>query len=83
MGDRPHGLQDADIEGFLGAAVAGTLGRVVAVRLLVGRGRFERRDLGFSEGEAVPGHLDFQRVQAFVNVLQTLTLPHAVHARWQ
>ena len=62
--DAAHALQRADIEGILGAAIAGAFALELAVGLLLGLGLLERGDLGFGQQDAFLRHLGFQRLQA-------------------
>jgi len=77
--DPTHALQRANIEGVLGAAVAGAFALELAMRLLVGLGLLERDDLRLGQDEAALRHLGLQRLQPLLHVLQVLALPHAPH----
>ena len=50
---RPTPFMCADIEGVLGAAIAGTFALELAVDLLLGLGLLQRHDLGFGEDKAL------------------------------
>jgi len=49
--DASDALERADVEDVLTPAIAGAFGDEFAVRLLVGLGPFEGRDLGFGQNE--------------------------------
>ena len=52
---RPDPLQVADIEGVLGAAVAGMLALELAMGLLLGLGLLQRGELALGQDQAVLG----------------------------
>src|SRR6516164_9560410 len=72
-------LQGADIEGVLGAAIAGAFALELAVRLLVRLGLLKGGDLGFGQQDAILCHLGFERLEAVFDRRQIVALPHAAH----
>jgi hypothetical protein len=78
--DAAHPLQRADVEGVLGAAVAGTGAVELAVRFLVRLRLLERRQLVLGQDQAVLCHLGFQRLQPFGHGVEVVADPDTAHA---
>ena len=78
--DPTDAFERADIEGILGAAVAGALALELAVSLLVGLGFLQGGELAFGEDEALLGHSGLKRLQAVLHRRQVVTAPDAAHA---
>src|SRR5262249_30538959 len=75
-------LQGADIEGVLGAAIAGTFALELAMRFLVGLGFLEGGDLGFGQQDPVLRDLGFERLERrFVLGWEKLGLQQSLGSR--
>ncbi len=70
--DASDAFQGPDIEGVLGAAVAGAFGDELAVGLLVGLGLFEGCHLRLGQDQALLGHLGLERFQPVLHGLQIM-----------
>ena len=81
--DAAHALHVADIEGVLGAAIAGTFALELAVDLLFGLGFLQRHDLGFGEDKAVLRHPGFERLEPLFGVRQIMAQPDRPHTEWR
>ena len=77
--DAPDALQGADIEGVLGAAIAGAFGVELAMGLLVGLGLLEGGELALGEDQALLGHLGLERLQPVLHGLQVVAQPNRAH----
>ena len=51
------------------------------MRLLIGLGLFERRDLGLGEDQAFLRHLGLERLQPVFHGLQIMAQPDRAHAK--
>src|SRR5271166_3459387 len=78
--DASHALHIADIEGVLGAAIAGVLAFELAMGFFFGFGFLQGRKLGLGEDDAVLGDFGFQGFQTLLHRLQIVALPHAADA---
>jgi hypothetical protein len=77
--EAPHALECPHIEGVLRAAVAWALALELAVRLLVARGLFQRRELRLAQHQTLLRTLGFQPLEPLLHGLELVALPHAAH----
>ena len=78
--DTPDTLHVADVKGVLRAAIAGALAFELAMRLLLGFGLLERRELALGEHQPFLGDLGLERLEPLLHRLQIVALPHPAHA---
>ena len=78
--DAPHPLQRADVEGVLGAAVAGTGAVELAVRFLVGFRLLQRGELALGQDQAVLRHPGLQGLQPLGHGVEVVANEHAADA---
>src|SRR5205814_9014230 len=78
--DPPAALQRADVEGVLGAAIAGAFAVEFAVSFLLGLGLLQRCNLRLGKHQPLLRHLGLERLEPFLGVLEVVTLPDTAHA---